>query len=500
MGIVIRQSLKGTVVNYIGVVLGIFVQFYIVAKYLEPEVLGLTKVVYEVALLCSSFALMGSVSSGIRFFPYFKNRENGNNGFFFYYLMLPIVGCILVSLLYCACRGWIVDFFGGEKSRMFNEFFYWVIPLMIVLTFWQFFETFANINMRIAVPKAVREVGMRILLLGCYLLYAFHYVDVAGLLLCCIVSYALCLLVTGTYALHIGDHTLAHDWKFITPELRSKFGRYTAFLLLAAATGNIMPQLDLFMLSSVRGLYSGGIYTIVMYMAAVIEMPTRSITSISNPLAAQAMKSGNVAEANELYKKVSIHQLLASSILFVFVWSNLDNIFAIIPNGQVFAEGRYAIFFLGMAKIVYSTLNFGNSLISYSRYYYWTLFISLFLTALTICSNLYFIPILGISGAALATLITCLVSYGYQQYIVQCKLHANPFSWATVRQLCVVLLMLGLNAVLPSVTASISPWVDGLYRTAVLGVAGVALVFAFRISPQVTWCIGHYLLRSRKYQ
>ena len=56
MSVVVRQSLKGTFVNYIGVVLGIFVQFYIVAKYLDPEVIGLSKVVYEVAFLLSSLA------------------------------------------------------------------------------------------------------------------------------------------------------------------------------------------------------------------------------------------------------------------------------------------------------------------------------------------------------------------------------------------------------------------------------------------------------------
>ena len=66
MGIVIRQSLKGTLVNYIGVVLGIFVQFYIVAKYLDPEVIGLSKVVYEVALLLSTLAFLGSGSTGMR--------------------------------------------------------------------------------------------------------------------------------------------------------------------------------------------------------------------------------------------------------------------------------------------------------------------------------------------------------------------------------------------------------------------------------------------------
>ena len=62
MGVIIRQSLKGTFVNYVGVLLGIFVQFYIVAKYLDPEVIGLSKVVYEVAFLLSTLALMGSGS------------------------------------------------------------------------------------------------------------------------------------------------------------------------------------------------------------------------------------------------------------------------------------------------------------------------------------------------------------------------------------------------------------------------------------------------------
>ena len=67
MGIVVRQSLKGTLVNYIGVLLGVFVQLYVVTKYLDPEVVGLTKVVYEVALLAASFALLGSSHSSMRF-------------------------------------------------------------------------------------------------------------------------------------------------------------------------------------------------------------------------------------------------------------------------------------------------------------------------------------------------------------------------------------------------------------------------------------------------
>ena len=57
MGVIIRQSLKGTFVNYVGVLLGIFVQFYIVAKYLDPEVIGLSKA-KVVCILCERVNLL----------------------------------------------------------------------------------------------------------------------------------------------------------------------------------------------------------------------------------------------------------------------------------------------------------------------------------------------------------------------------------------------------------------------------------------------------------
>lgn len=44
MGVVIRQSLKGTVLTYIGAAIGFVTQFFATTKFLEPEVLGLTKV------------------------------------------------------------------------------------------------------------------------------------------------------------------------------------------------------------------------------------------------------------------------------------------------------------------------------------------------------------------------------------------------------------------------------------------------------------------------
>lgn len=485
MGIVIRQSLKGTFVNYVGVLLGIFVQFYIVAKYLDPEVIGLSKVVYEVSLLLSSFALLGTGSSGMRFFPYFKDEKTGNHGFLFYFLLLPTIGTILMTIIFLLLKSPIEGYF-GKNSPLFNEYIYYVIPMMIVLAFWQLGESYANINMRIAIPKAVREIGMRVMMLIIYVSYGLGFINITGLIVGFIFCYGICMLTSGVYSLHIGSRVLKHDWSYISPDLRSKIAKYTGFLMLAALSGNIMGQLDIFMLSGVKGLYSAGIYTIVVYMAEIVNMPSRNITPISTPIAAEAMKNGDIKQAQGLYQQVSVHQMLASTVLLMIVWINIDNIFAIIPNGEKFAEGRWAVLFLGLSKVVYGTLNFGNTLISFSRYYYWTLFITIFLTMLTIGTNLYFIPLLGLSGAALATLITCLVSYSYQQYLVQVKIKANPFTWRHLRIVVILCVLFGLNYLIPSLL-SVSPWLDIVVRTGIIASVAIVLIYVLKISPQITW-------------
>lgn len=492
MGVVIRQSLKGTFVNYIGVVLGIFVQFYIVAKFVDPEVLGLSKVIYEIAFLLSTLALMGSGSTGMRFFPYFKDKDTGNHGFLYYYLLFPVLGVTLMTTLYLCLSGPIEGYFAA-KSPLFNQYFYYVIPMMAVLCFWVWSENYANINMRIAVPKAVREVGMRVMMLAIYVSYGLGYIGVTGLIVGFIICYTLCMLASGGYALSIGSRSLKHDWRFITPDLRNKVLLYAGFLMLSTISGNIIQQMDLFMLSGVKGLYDAGIYTMVIYMAEVVNMPSRNITPISTPLAAEAMKNGNTSVAQKLYKQVSIHQMLASAVLLMLVWINLDNIFAIIPNGEKFAAGKWAVLFLGLSKVVYGTLNFGNTLISFSKYYYWTLFIAIVLAAISIGTNLYFIPIYGMSGAALASLITVLVSYAYQQYLVQVKIKTNPFTWAHARILVILAMLFAVNWLVPSF-AGHSPWIDIVVRTLVVMSVAAVLIYVMRISPQITWFINTKIL------
>ena len=499
MGIIVRQAFKATAVHYIGVVIGIFVSLFLQTKCLSSEAIGLTRVLYEIAYLLSLFALLGAGSVGMRFFPFFKDESTGHHGFFYYFRLMPLVGVTIFSLVFLLLRQPAEQYFSKE-SPLLCDFIYFVLPLFWVLTFWQFFESFANINMRIAVPRAVREVGMRLYQIAIFVAFYLKWIDITGLIVAYIVGYGLCLLSVGIYSSRIGCTEMRHDWSFITPDLRSKVVKYAAFMTIAGVSGSLLAQLDVFMVTGLKGLRSTGIYTIALYMAEVANMPSRSITPISSPIAAQAMKDGDSQKVNELFKQVSVHQMLTSAVILLFIWVNLDSIYAIIPtgpNGEDYSVGKMAVLLLGLSKVVYGVFNFGNVLISFSKYYYWTLIITILLTFFGVGTNLYFIPIYGLTGVALATLLTNVLSYGFQQVLVQWRLRCNPFSWGHLRVLVVVGILYGLNWLIPTLEVAenevVSALADIAVRSGVLAIVGIALIYWFRISEQTNRIIENYI-------
>lgn len=482
MGIIIRQSIKAVIFNYIGAAIGFLTTFFILTKFLQPEVIGLTKVMYELAALVAGFAQLGTSASAMRFFPYFKDFEKQHNGFFFYLILMPVIGSCIFVTLFWALKGSVITFF-SERSALLVDYYSWIIPLIIFLTFWSVLETYANVLLRIVVPKFIKEIGIRLMLLVIYLFYALGWLNLTGLVTGYVFVYGMAMIATFCYVSRITSVSFKHNFSFIDRGLATKILKYTLFLIVGAIGGNIIGQLDVFMVSSKMGLNYAGIYTIASYMAFVIELPARSITSISSPLAAAALKEGDMEAANQLYKKVSLHQLIAGSTLFLLIWINIDNIFAIIPNGEVYVMGKWVVFFIAISKIVAMTLGFGGTLISFSRFYYWGLYFTFFLTALTITTNYFFIPLWGMTGAAVATLITCLLSYFFQQWLVLRKIKGNPYSKGTLKQAILIILLFSLNAILPQWTDN--PILDGMYRSFIILFCWILGIYYFRVSDEL---------------
>ncbi len=507
MGVVARQSIKGTVATYVGVAVGIVTTFFVQTKYLTTEEIGLVDVLLQSAVLFSGLAQLGTNTSAMRYYPFFKDEAHRDHGFFGWTLVVPLVGFAIFLCCFFTLQGPIASFF-SEKSALFIDYIYYVIPLSFFMLYISVFETNSNLLMRIVVPRFIREVGLRVLTLVTYLLYGFHILPLTGMIVVFCVSYGLATVVNIVYLLSLHRVSFRIDLKYLTPKLRRDFLIYTIFLITSALAGNITPLLNRYFVAGKQGLAMGGILTIAIYIASLVEMPYRSLGTISKPQISQAMADGNVEEADRICKNVSFHQFLVGSLVLFFIWINIDTVFALLPNGEVFKAGKWAVLVLSLSRLVNSTLNVGTTVLSYSKIFYYSLFFTVFLTVLAWYLNAQWVGEWGLEGAAMATLVAYMVYYVLLLVLIRWKIGTSPLSSKQLTVIAVVAVLFGLNWLW---SKTLTPWSFGLFGKPVLGlvvdsvlksviflVVGLLSIYKLKISQPVNSLIDNGLQLFRR--
>lgn len=490
MGVIIRQSIKGTIANYIGIVVGFVTTFFVLTNYLTTEQVGLTRVLVDAAILLSTLAQLGTGSSTVRYFPYFKD-EGTNHGLFFWTLIIPFIGFLLFLLFFLLFKDILIDTF-KENSALFVNYFYFVIPIAFFMLYTSVFEVNATILNRVAVPKFIREVIIRSCLLVGYLLFGFNIINLDGLVIVFCATYGIAAILNLLYLLKSGKVSFKPDLAHITPELRRNFLWYTLFMVVSALVSSAMPTLSSFFISAQQGLAFAGIYAIANYISALIEVPYRSLSAIVQPHISLAVKDNDIQKATQLCQKVALNQLLAGSVIFLIIWINIDLFFQLLPNGDTYAAGKWAFFILAISKLLNSSFGIGGSALGYTNSYYFSLLFTLVLMILSIVLNAYLVPAIGINGGALATLISYMLYYVLLLAFVQWKVGTTPFSWGLLKVVSIIALMYGLNWLCflltnNALSSASTIWrlAEAVMRTGLVCVGGFAVVLGWKVSPEV---------------
>ncbi len=536
MGIIARQSIKATIATYFGVAVGFFTTFFVLTRFLTAEEIGLTRVLIDAATLFVSLAQLGTSSSIIRFFPYFRQKEqakggaganfstagdvvgtsqmvrlpinsdmhrnrtsfNTDHGFFFWTVVIPFVGFLIFALLYWACRVPLGQWF-GEKSPLFLDYYYFVLPLAFFLLYQTIFETNCNVLMRIVVPRMVREVVVRLGLLACYLLYAFRVLSLDGFVVALCVNYGIAALINLGYLIALGQISFLPDWQFLRMNipLVKNYLRYSSFVFVSALAAALGPTLSSFFITAKMGLDYTGIFAIATYIAVIVSIPYRSLTAIASPQLARATKEQNHAEAQTLIHQVSSNLLLIGGLLFFLIWCNIDLIFHILPNGETYAVARNVVFILSLTQLIVATCTISLTTISFSRYYAFSLLFSLILTITSLCLNNYLIPLYGMEGAAVSTLLSNALYFALAWVVLRFACHLRLLNGNALKTILLLVVLFGVNALWLRFLPMENIWWSSIARSVLLGGCGLAVAYTLRLSPELSK-VGESLLKSIK--
>jgi len=469
MGIVARQSIKGTIATYIGVAVGIVTTFFIQTKALQPEQIGLIDILLQCSLLFGGLAQLGTNSSAMRYYPFFKDEKHRDHGFFGWTLLVPLIGFTIFLLAFFLFKGAIVDFFTKDSevgADLFAKYVDFVIPLAFFMLYLSVFETNSNLLLRIVLPKFIREVGLRVGTLAIYLLYFYKVIDFDGVIVSFCVLYGLATLINVVYLLSLKRVSFKIEWDYIKPQLKRDFLFYTLFMITAALAGNVIPMLSKFFVASKTGFHLAGVFTIATNIAALVEMPYRSLGAISRPHISDAMAKQDIQTADSLCKNVALHQFIAGSFVLFLVWINIDFLFDLLPNGDIYRLGKWAALILSLSRLVYSTLGVITTALSYSKYYYYSLIFTILLATMSIILNSWLVPKWDITGGALANVGSYLVYFALLLAFIKWKIGVMPLSKKLIPVAAIVLALFALNWLW---TSALTPMFANLFENPIFG-------------------------------
>jgi O-antigen/teichoic acid export membrane protein len=479
LGIIIKQSIKGTIYSYLGIVIGFISTGLLFPLYFKTDEIGLMNILVAYSSIFAQFGSLGFNSAATRMFAYFRDEKNNHNGFLFLSLLIGFLGFLLAFIVLIILKPVLLTT-GGDKSLYFSSYFWYLVPLIFFTLFFNTLDTYYKMLYNSVIGTFMKEFLQRILILVAFVFFFLKLIDFSQYVLAYVIAMALPTIFIVFVMIFEKSFNLKPNLKFVNKELKNSLTSVSFYGIISGFSSLIILQLGTIMITMLLGLSSTGIYTTMFFYATLILIPSRALIKISSVVLADKWKNNDIEAVNDIYYKSCLNQLIIASILFIGLWGNVDNIFRILPAEYI--EGKYILLFIGLSNLFDMATGVNGSIISTSKHYKFHTYIMLILIALAIITNLIFIPIYGITGAAIASAISVFLFNLIRYLFLYKKYKMQPFDMKHV-WIIIISIMAYLPAyILPEIH---NLFVDIFVRSGIISIIFLGLIYFFNISEEV---------------
>lgn len=432
MGIVINQSIKNTVITYIGFGIGAINTLFMYPHFLGDDFYGLTNYILSSANVIFPLMAFGVHNTLIKFFSEYKT-EKEKSQFLGFVLALPLLVILPIFIIGTLGYDSIASFLSRKNSIVYD--YIWQIPIIaLCMGYFEIFYAWVKVHLQSVYGNFLKEIGLRILisifLFGVY----FHVITVEQFITATMFAYLISMLLMLFYA----NKVQPISFKFKVPNNAKAILVYSSFIILSGSVANMLLDIDKTMLNQYIEIKNLAYYTVAGFMATVIAVPSRAMHQITYPITAKLMIENKHDELNDLYKKSSITLQIIGGLVYVGILVNINQIYLLLPKN--YSQGVFIVFIIGLSKYFDLILGNNNAIIFNSKYYRAVLFLGLLLGFLAITLNMIFIPIYHIDGAAIATLISITLYSIAKLLFVVLKMKLYPFTIKTIYALAIGLI------------------------------------------------------------
>ncbi len=448
MGIIEKQTIKGSFFSYLGVALGFVTVGILWPKLLDPEQIGLINFLIAISAILAHVASLGINTIAVRLFPYFRNDQNKHSGFLSMALIFVSSGTILVLLYYLIFKEKIVENNMG-KSALVADYVWFIIPFTIATLLYNLFDSLHKVTYNGVIGIFVKDFLFRVLnlvLIGLYAWFAFRFrlfLNIYFILF----SFPALVLIIALYRGH--QFNLKFNFSFLTKDMGRTLADVSFFGILGGMGHIAISNIDKIMINRFIDLEATGIYSIAFLFGSIITIPSRPLSKIATTIISESWKKNDTETIKSIYSKSCLNQFIFGGLVFLLVWMNLDVVFMLIP--PEYEAGRFVILFVALTGVVEMATGLNGIIIASSKYYRYQSVFTFFLLLLVVLTNLIFIPRFGITGAALASLLSAIIYNSVRAGFLFLKFRLQPFNYRFLIILGVMLLTLLAGLLVKSV-------------------------------------------------
>ncbi|HSY60885.1 MAG TPA: oligosaccharide flippase family protein, partial [Cytophaga sp.] len=313
MGIIIKQSIRSTIITYLGIAIGTVNVLWLYPKYFTPEEIGILRLLQDIPFLLSLFVRLGASNIIDRYFSYYRNDEKKHNGFLFIILLYPLFGYIIFLSGFFLFQDYWQSLY-AEKSILFTGYMIFIVPLTFFMMYSDIFEAYLRAYYQTFFSNFLKEVVLRIFVTVIVIAFALKLLDFNSTILFYSLSYGALLLIMILFIRNQKILFLKPDFAFFKNEKTKEIISFLLYIIPGAAGSIVAQKIDTLMIGAIsgktanEGLENVAVYSLAYFIGSVIEVPRRAISQISLPLLANAFKENDRDAINLLYKKNSLIQ------------------------------------------------------------------------------------------------------------------------------------------------------------------------------------------------
>lgn len=491
MGVLLKQSFWASTFSYLGAILGLVNQIFLYPYFLQPDEVGLFSQIQSFAMLATPVAALGMGATAVKFKPTFEGKAQ--KAFISYLFLGALLGLAAILTIVTIFSDYIIAFY-EENAPMVGEYYEVAMVLICVMTLLSVNEGISRAYMKTIYLNFLKDVLVRSLALILIVCYSFSLVSFDQAISCIVLLYLPSLFLLAFYNYRKGFISLGGKLKNISGHLK-EMNRFALYSVLSSAGGIIVLNVDVQMVTALINLEATGIYTRAFYMAVVIELPRRAIAQIAAPLIVNSFKNNDLPAIERLYKSLSINQMIVGMLFCLGIFLNIDSIYSLMHNGEIYAAGTMVVLVVGVSKLIDMTFSVNSEIISMSSHYKYSTYTILLLAVLSIFLNYLLIPVYGIDGAAYASLISMSIFNLTKLVIVWKKYGMMPFSIKNLYVLGIAAVTWVLCSLIPQIPSTI---LDVLVRSAAITVLFCGLVVLLKVSEDINNYINKLISKFKR--